>query len=327
MKILIKLFICFLALNTIQAFSQSEGGGSRVGGGGDGLELEVESIRSDLYTWISTGGSRWIQFPTEMTQMFYEIKMIEVLNDKNVKIEFITDNIVVDGSKKTCQNMITGDQKKIICNIQRFSNLSFDDKYRLIHHEFASLVGVENNLGSISDYRFSKQVDLKKFNKCGLFGTIDERIKDCEFKGSIDRKQTNVEVYGWSKVSEYSDGLRIYLQERTQKLWAFYVGPRLVSYTNAQNNCRMLANRKGLSVFSSWELPSEYELFSGIAQGIGEINEDITVNSFIWINDLRSKMSNLNFGFYIDNHFPVVTGYFTQSKTIDFVGINVCIAD
>ena len=46
----------------------------------------------------------------------------------------------------------------ILCNILRFKSTSESEQYKLIHHEYAGLAGVENNEGAASDYSLSTQI-------------------------------------------------------------------------------------------------------------------------------------------------------------------------
>ena len=68
--------------------------------------------------------------------------------------------VSVDGQPKTCRGFVSDQDHlhHILCNIDRFSATSPAEQYRLIHHEFAGLAGVEQNNGAASDYRISTQI-------------------------------------------------------------------------------------------------------------------------------------------------------------------------
>jgi hypothetical protein len=73
--------------------------------------------------------------------------------DSELKVE-------VDGQPKTCRGFISrnGGLPHIRCNVERFKATGAPEQYRLIHHEYAGLAGVERNTGAASDYTISQQL-------------------------------------------------------------------------------------------------------------------------------------------------------------------------
>lgn len=142
--------------------------GNSSGGGGDELEERVNLIREDIAKWILDNGSNGLILPETMTLKEYNEAMSEILVNKKVVISFVeNDNssddelrVMVDGVSKTCRGFISKKDFKphILCNITRFNNTTESGQYRLIHHEYAGLVGVENNEGAASDYAISSQI-------------------------------------------------------------------------------------------------------------------------------------------------------------------------
>lgn len=144
------------------------GGGAIAGGGGDAFETRVDEIRADILKWINDGGAKNLSLPNSLTYDVYETKMKEVLAPQFVVVGFVEKDdqsdeelqVSVDGKPKTCRGFISNRDSKfhIICNIPRFEATSEEGQYKLIHHEFAGLVNVENNLDAASDYLISNQL-------------------------------------------------------------------------------------------------------------------------------------------------------------------------
>lgn len=135
-------------------------GGAIAGGGGDGSEERVSDIRSDILLWINNGGAKKLSLPQDISYGQYVDSMTAILQPKKVIIEFTQDKVMVENIEKTCMGFLStvNDLANIKCNISRFKEASESQKYRLIHHEFAGLVGVEKNEGAASDYVLSSQI-------------------------------------------------------------------------------------------------------------------------------------------------------------------------
>ncbi len=132
------------------------------GGGGDVSEFRVDDIREDILKWVVRGGAKALLFRKETTLEAYEKKMTEILQAQTVVIGFTEDQsqVQVDGQAKACKGYLDPKDQKphILCSIERFKAASEDEQYRLVHHEYAGLTGVESNVGAASDYFFSNQL-------------------------------------------------------------------------------------------------------------------------------------------------------------------------
>lgn len=145
----------------------SGGGGAIAGGGGDADEMRFDYIRADLLSWISAGGAENLEL-INMSLDDYTQRMSLILKPQHVVIAFVekdhpTDRekqVNVEGVPKTCRGFISNQTKRphIVCNSLRFNALNTNDKYKLIHHEYAGLVLVERNDGPSSDYHISNQI-------------------------------------------------------------------------------------------------------------------------------------------------------------------------
>jgi hypothetical protein len=175
MKNLILLSLALAVGQPLMSFAGQEGGG------GDPTEIRVDEIRSDLLAWIKKGGANGLELRS-LSVAEYESRMSEILQPKQVQVTFVENDasadeelrVIVDGKPKTCRGFISvkDHRRHIVCNIPRFKSISDAEEYKLIHHEFAGLAGVEHNDGATSDYEISKQITdfltEKKELKLGL---------------------------------------------------------------------------------------------------------------------------------------------------------------
>jgi hypothetical protein len=164
------LAICLLSaqLFTLSSVSFAKSGGVIGGGGGDATELRVNEIRSDILEWLNTEGPKGLIFPPALSYGEYVSKMKDILQPKKVIIGFVEKDdstndelqVSVNGTPKTCRGFFSRKDQAphILCNIERFKNTSESEQYKLIHHEYAGLVKVENNEGPASDYALSSQI-------------------------------------------------------------------------------------------------------------------------------------------------------------------------
>jgi hypothetical protein len=129
----------------------------RVGNGGDLCESRIQSIRDDLHQWIDNKGSARLQLPEGLTTEQYNTRMQQQMG--RAKITCTTEPLLIGRAEKTCRNNVREDGTPYLeCNVLRFMASSESDQYKLIHHEFAGLAGLENNIGEASNYQISNQI-------------------------------------------------------------------------------------------------------------------------------------------------------------------------
>jgi hypothetical protein len=185
MKQLIKTTV-LSALLTIPAISMAQNfsGGGHVGGGDSKSEGRIKEIRNNILDWINAGFAKGLDFKgTGITYETYVngdakkkiLGMISVLQPVlgNVVVNVIKTseesasdeemNTRVDGIPKTCKRFISKKdlKKHILCNYERFWEQSEAEQYKLVHHEYAGLAGVELTDGADSDYVLSNQITMK----------------------------------------------------------------------------------------------------------------------------------------------------------------------
>jgi hypothetical protein len=154
----------------LRPVAQSRGNGSS--GGGDASEARVDEIRTDLVKWINEGGAAELKLPTRITYDEYRKSMLKVLAPHQTVVVFVTSEqeksevdgserkVSVDNEPKTCRGFVSIQDQlpHILCNIERFAGVKEAEQYRLVHHEYAGLAGVEKNVGPSSDYEVSNQI-------------------------------------------------------------------------------------------------------------------------------------------------------------------------
>lgn len=145
--------------------------GTANGGGGNASEIEVDEIRIDILKWIKNGGpSAFKEFPEEVNLNIYTDRMIRILQPHAVVVGFVSSQqenetsnpelkVVVNGQPKQCRGFVSKEDQRphILCNSDRYPKEEAD-QYRLIHHEYAGLAGIEKNDGASSDYILSNQL-------------------------------------------------------------------------------------------------------------------------------------------------------------------------
>ncbi|MGK5084252.1 hypothetical protein WDW37_13230 [Bdellovibrionota bacterium FG-1] len=163
------VILTLLNLYSLTAHAAKEGGVS--GGGGDASEVRVNDIRADILKWIGEGGAETLKLPSGITREFYRAGMEKFLAPHAVVVGFVSTaqetltpnpegKVSVNGLAKTCRGFVSSKDglPHILCNAERFAANSESQQYQLIHHEFAGLAGLEQNIGASSDYQLSKQL-------------------------------------------------------------------------------------------------------------------------------------------------------------------------
>ncbi len=130
------------------------GGDTDIGNGGDSCEEKILAIRNDLKSWIIAGGPDSLVLPAGMSVYKYSTEMIEAI-DSSI-ISCTANAIHIGNAEKTCQNYKDqNEENKIECNFERFLKTSSEDQYKLIHHEFAGIAGIETNATTGNNYEES----------------------------------------------------------------------------------------------------------------------------------------------------------------------------
>lgn len=160
MKTITLMMVMVLAPLTVFAQAGSHGG--------DVCEQRFKNIARDIRQLILGGGANQFQFQSGHSAKEYKAKMLSwiepLLNqDANaIVLECVGKDVKVEVNNvpKTCVWFDSAEdaKKHIRCSFERFNGTSQVDQYRLTHHEFASIIGYEDNNGSNSDYFYSDQI-------------------------------------------------------------------------------------------------------------------------------------------------------------------------
>lgn len=150
--------------------------GDKVLNGGDACEQRFLEIRDDLTSWIEKGGAEQLKFENGVTSKTYRLAMLNAL--KNAEVSCTETKLRVGSSEKVCVNTINEKGvMRIRCQRLPYLRLNIDEQYRLTHHEYAGLAGLEANERDESNYKFSDQLN----------GFLDEKVtKKLAVKGTLD---------------------------------------------------------------------------------------------------------------------------------------------
>lgn len=291
-------------------------GGDVVGGGGDASESQVNEIRSDILSWINKGGARGLKLPTSLSLSQYESSMRKILKSQEVVVGFVEKDdpteeelqVSVKGVPKTCRGFFSRVDARphILCNIDRFAKTSESAQYRLVHHEYAGLAGIEKNDGAASDYEISTQLTdflkeervlrlaIKKNESsaqpCGVSGSVEERIQDCSRMAS-SVKGSFILVTRTLELKE------IWKDKKSGLLWGDLL-PNTMTYDNAQSACHdQLAEVGGIK--ASWQLPTIEEFKEEESNGVRSSLPNI--NRWFWSSSVRADYPDFAWLFHGDD--------------------------
>lgn len=141
-----------LALLTFTAYSSDKGNG------GDICENKMIAIANDLESWLLNNLFRGIKLPPGVEETQYQEAMLSAIEKSTLSCT--TDKVYVGKVEKTCKNFIDDSMNvQVVCNFNRFMSTEEKEKYKLMHHEFAGVSGLESNNGDErSVYTISDQL-------------------------------------------------------------------------------------------------------------------------------------------------------------------------
>lgn len=155
-------------------------------GGGDVCENKIKEIGKDLYTWIYKDGGRDLDLD-EISYDDYKNNMLQAINQAKaincISGERSEQILKVNGIEKTC--VFDKRMSSITCDESKFMSKNIDDQYRLIHHEFAGLAGLENPNQENSNYKLSNQISYYLETITVKKLVIKNRVRPGENKAKI----------------------------------------------------------------------------------------------------------------------------------------------
>lgn len=168
--------------------------GDSVGNGGDNCEARIQNIASNIQEWILYGNHSSLDFKGMISKSEYEMGMLTAL--KLGRVSCTDKKLFVGKSEKTCKNY--PEENFIECNFSKFMKTEDEGQYRLVHHEYAGLAGIETNNGDeASDYFLSDQVSGMLEWELVKRLPIQKKSKECKVYIKRNEKYT----YGDSKNS------------------------------------------------------------------------------------------------------------------------------
>lgn len=267
------------------ALNIAEGGVAT--GGGDPCEMRIQEIRDDIRAWVLRGGHSGLTYNSSTKEEYANgmqaYLAIKRNSDRSISqatdIECVHRRIVVQGHEKICRfDRLAG--PKITCDYEAFmdsSTLSEDDQYRLIHHEYAGLAGIENPDGFQSQYEFSDQIS--KFLENQVIRKLAMRpqlVPDCR---SLDLRAVPAGTKcRTAKGSIYERVWREYFGEAWKgpdgMVWSDLIGSG--TQYEAVDLCKNLGG----------VLPSRSDFERGEASGFREVLPNMTAYSHYWSSSL-----------------------------------------
>lgn len=173
-------------VNPFQRSLQAKEGGGVHGGGGDVVtEKRIKDIRDNLLDFIQRGGHKGLDFKGRLTLADYEsgnaakdiygMKLVlqegavtvNAIREKDEDLSDELKNTRVDGARKICKGVFAAKKDGLpylICDVDAFAKMDVNTEVNAdlqtvqIAHEYHSLAGIEQNVGSNSQYWLSTQL-------------------------------------------------------------------------------------------------------------------------------------------------------------------------
>jgi len=161
-----KVLVLTLAILAVAHFANAAEG-TVGGGGGDRCEARFKDVAKDLANWIQAGGAKRMHLPAHVDQKTYAKRMLTAIAKTRITCVGPGDKgypVVVSGSAKECRNYVDARNiSRILCDRAKFYTDSADPEnnpvqYTIVHHEYASLAGLEPPDQDDSNYVLSNQI-------------------------------------------------------------------------------------------------------------------------------------------------------------------------
>jgi hypothetical protein len=153
-----KLLLVLLSLLFLSSNVFASKRGQDKGNGGDICENKMRNITNEMESWLLNDEFVGIKLPSKLTEKAYKKGMLNAV--RKSQLSCTSEKVFIGAAEKTCMNFrdIRGNAR-IVCNFDRFLKTDEQEKYRLMHHEFAGVAGFESNNGNeASVYRISNQI-------------------------------------------------------------------------------------------------------------------------------------------------------------------------
>lgn len=168
--------------------------GNEKGNGGDSCEQTIKEIAVDIKRWIQNDDYQGMKFPQTISEKAYKEQMLVAIS--KTTISCTTKPLSYGNTEKTCINI----KNHMTCDFQRFMESSPTDQYKLIHHEYAGIAGIETNNNDNSRYFLTNQLgDFLKETytyKLGIRANTSSIIKEVRYNNEYLNQKQNCQ---WAK--------------------------------------------------------------------------------------------------------------------------------
>ena len=166
------LFLIVCLAGARAAFARDGGANP---GGGDDCEQRFKEVAADIRKWVEGGGPKFLDYKkcggnaAEFTK-----KMLAATGSYKAQCVSRDDPpdasgrpvwpVQVNGTPKKCINWMEGGQRIFRCDEKKFYGSKKEPtndsgQYRVVHHEFAAIAGLEPHTEDDSSYCFSNQLE------------------------------------------------------------------------------------------------------------------------------------------------------------------------
>jgi len=168
--------------------------GNEKGNGGDSCEQMIKEISNDIKKWIQSEDYKGLKFPSSLSEKDYKDKMLDAI--AKTTISCTTKTLFYGNTEKTCINV----KNHMTCDFQRFMDSSSTNQYKLIHHEYAGVAGIETNKDDNSQYFLTNQLSdfLRETYtyKLGIKSDTSSIIKEVRYNNEFLNQKQNCQ---WAK--------------------------------------------------------------------------------------------------------------------------------
>lgn len=277
--------------------AQAAPGGS---GGGDNCEKRFKAVAQDIAKWIQGGGPKALSFELsadkKMTVSEYSTRM---LGQVGAKVKCVgpgeTDfPVFVNGTPKECRSFVGANgTKQVICDRSKFyAGLANPDnnpaQYPIVHHEFATLAGLEAPNGDDSQYALSNQIaaflevqsEIKLAvkplpNMCNLLVETGDLTgqsgEDYYIAGLLGTSASMLQALGYRIVPS---GPRMRL-EKTPNFWSYPSGYKTILDSVWQNGVERVATAEDVALIINVDLSHRDQRTCLTEVGFSKMNGEI----------------------------------------------------
>lgn len=298
------------APNTVLGLTPAE---ARESCQGEINKVPLEAFKMELKKFVSVKNAKVLKPLTEEEASAYMTGNLEPEQIKELKVELDKINVFITNYGEENANLDR--KRKIEARLLAFNNhLSAVNKVNI---EIENVVKTISSQTKVTLTKFNPNNDqffytvLKKFNPeqkfvCGLVGSIEERIKDCNYSTSSHIGDfvlvTRVKNPNSSTIYE------VHQETSTGLLWGSNL-IRPMNQSEAQKNCKNAFREGGYISDIDWKLPSKEEFEVALDNGIAPI---LGLDKIFWTSSVHSEKPNT--GWLVTLYIGTRGDYYPSNK-------------